>query len=106
MRFFLLFVAFLLLNGCQRAAPKSDQTLMVFAASSLTESFQQIAEAFQNEHAGVDITLHFAGSQALRTQIENGAPADVFASANPAHLDALFDAKLLQTPAIFAHNRL
>lgn len=118
-RILLLILALIVTHGCQRTSPKSPgarasghdapqngQELRVFAASSLTESFQEIARAFEKAHPEVNITLHFAGSQALRTQIENGAPADVFASANPAHLDALLIAKLLQTPSIFAYNRL
>lgn len=104
----------LVASGCERSSPEdednlakeSNQELMIFAASSLTESFQELADAFEKEYSGVDITLHFAGSQALRTQIENGAPADVFASANQKHIDALFSQKLLNTPTLFAHNSL
>lgn len=79
---------------------------MVYAASSLTESFEAMGIAFEKEHPDVDVTLNFAGSQALRTQIENGAPADVFASANQNHLDALYDTNLVNKPTLFAHNSL
>lgn len=76
----LLAVALLLaLTGC---AP-SAQTVTVFAASSLTEAFDEIALAFEAENPGVDIVLNFGGSSTLATQIDEGAPADVFASAAP-----------------------
>lgn len=111
----LIIFGLLVASGCERTSPEdegesaveeSNQELMIFAASSLTESFQELADAFEKEYSGVDITLHFAGSQALRTQIENGAPADVFASANQKHIDALLDQKLVNTPTLFAHNSL
>lgn len=110
-----MLMGLLLASGCERTSPgdedestaeEGNQELMVFAAASLTEAFQEIADAFEKEHTGVDVTLHFAGSQALRTQIESGAPADVFASANQNHIDALLEKKLINTPALFAHNSL
>ncbi len=67
----------------------SPRTLTVFAAASLTQAFEEIGHRFEAEHTGVHITYNFAGSQALRTQIEQGAPADVFASASPADMDAV-----------------
>jgi molybdate transport system substrate-binding protein len=65
------------------------RTLTVFAASSLTDAFTEISKGFEAANPGVTVTLNFAGSQALRTQIEEGAPADVFASANTKEMDAL-----------------
>ncbi|AWV90313.1 molybdate ABC transporter substrate-binding protein [Bradymonas sediminis] len=111
----LTLVSLVILGGCERpqpgeeaelAAQSSNEELMIFAASSLTEAFHEIADAFEKEQSGVDVTLHFAGSQALRTQIENGAPADVFASANSKHMSALLAKDLVGAPALFAHNRL
>ena len=63
------------------AAPEA-RTLNVFAASSLTDAFTEIGKSFEAANPGVTVTFNFAGSQALRTQIEEGAPADVFASAS------------------------
>jgi molybdate transport system substrate-binding protein len=78
--------------------------LVVFAAASLRESFGAIAKTFEREHSRVTVSLALAGSQELRTQIENGAEADVFASADPKHLEPLVAAKLADEPRIFARN--
>jgi len=85
-----------------RAGARRD--LVVFAAASLRESFGELARTFEREHPGVAVSLALAGSQELRTQIENGAPADVFASADPKHLEPLVAAKLVAAPRIFARN--
>jgi molybdate transport system substrate-binding protein len=71
------------------------QTLTVFAAASLTDAFTEIGAAFDAANPGVTTTFNFAGSQALRTQIEEGAPADVFASANKTQMDAVITASLI-----------
>ena len=76
----------------------------VFAAASLREVFETLAKDFEAEHAGTHVALQLAGSQELRTQIENGAKADVFASADTRHMRALEDAKLVGKSAIFARN--
>jgi molybdate transport system substrate-binding protein len=84
-----------------------DVTLTVFAAASLTASFEQVAERFEDEHEGVDVELSFGGSSDLATQIEEGAPADVFASADTATMDELADAGLTGgDPQDFATNTL
>ena len=56
-------------------------TITVFAAASLTESFTTIGKRFETAHPGTRVAFNFAGSPALATQINEGAPADVFASA-------------------------
>jgi molybdate transport system substrate-binding protein len=61
---------------------------------------------FENAHPEVDVVLTFAGSQILRIQIEEGAPADVFASADPDHVNALVDEGLMSAGRTFAHNEL
>lgn len=63
-------------------AAKAEQ-LIVSAAASLTDAFGDIEPAFEKAHPGVDVVMNFASSGALYRQIEQGAPADVFASANP-----------------------
>jgi len=80
--------------------------LHVFAAASLTEAFRDLAAVYEKGHPGVVVELSFAGSQVLRTQIEQGAPADVFASADMVHAEALVDAGLLSTVQVFARNKL
>lgn len=65
------------------------RTLTVFAAASLTDAFTEIGKSFEAANPGVTVTFSFAGSQALQTQIEQGAPADVFASASKSYMDIL-----------------
>jgi molybdate transport system substrate-binding protein len=64
----------------------------VFAASSLTESFTTIGKDFETANPGTKVTFNFAGSSALATQINQGAPADVFASASPSNMKVVTDA--------------
>jgi molybdate transport system substrate-binding protein len=78
--------------------------VVVFAAASLKETFEAIAKNFEAAHPGTHVVLQLAGSQELRTQIENGAKADVFASADTKHMSALQDAGLVGKPTIFARN--
>ena len=90
-------------------APASEPgTLTVFAAASLTDAFTEIGAAFDAANPGVTTTFNFAGSQALRTQIEEGAPADVFASASGKEMDTLVIDKLIaqDAPQIFLTNKL
>lgn len=96
------------LVGCDKSEDSvGDKTrLEVFAASSLTEAFKDIESSFEVAHPGVDVALNFSGSQVLRIQLEQGASADVFASANPKHMAALVEAEIVASSAIFAHNEL
>ena len=85
----------------------SERTVTVFAAASLAESLPAVAAAFEAENPGVEVVFNFAGSQTLRTQLEHGAAADVFASANWEHMASVKRAELLgNTPEYFAANRL
>lgn len=95
--------------GCARGKSGSDvRTLTVFAAASLTDAFIQIGRDFEAEHPGVKIVFNFGGSQNLRTQIEQGASADVFAPANVAEMDRLVAQDLVATgaPQAFLTNGL
>lgn len=98
--FLSVFVVFL------SAAAVEAETVRVFAAASLTEAFQEIAVVFRQQHPEDDVEFNFAGSQVLRIQIEQGADADVFASADRVHMDGLRDKNLVGTDAVFAKNRL
>jgi molybdate transport system substrate-binding protein len=81
--------------------------ITVFAAASLTGSFTEIAEAFQAENPGTKVTFSFAASSALVQQINEGAPADVYASADQANMKKLTDAgNASGEPEIFATNAL
>jgi molybdate transport system substrate-binding protein len=94
------------LAGC--AAPAADaETLTVFAAASLQAPFTALAEEFEAEHPGTTVTLSFAGSSDLAAQISQGAPADVFASADTKNMAKLGDAGLVDgSPRDFATNVL
>jgi molybdate transport system substrate-binding protein len=82
-------------------------TVTVFAAASLTESFTQIGKDFEAANPGAKVTFNFAGSSALATQINQGAPADVFASAAPANMKTVTDAGNSDgTPTTFVKNQL
>jgi len=80
-------------------------TLTVYAAASLKSTFTQIGEKFEAEHPGVTVEFSFAGSSDLVAQIENGAPADVFASADIKNMDKAADL-VDGDPANFATNVL
>ncbi len=79
------------------------EELTVFAASSLREVFSELARQFEEQHQGVKVALQFAGSQELRVQLDNGAAADVFASADEKQM-ALLGGQAPR-PRIFAHNQ-
>jgi molybdate transport system substrate-binding protein len=82
-------------------------TVTVFAAASLTESFNKIGKNFEAANPGTKVTFNFAGSSALATQINQGAPADVFASAAPANMKTVTDAgNGAGTPVTFVKNQL
>jgi len=101
----LLFLALLLLDGCP-CDPRHSSRLHVFAASSLTEAFQELEGAFEVANENADVSLAFGGSQVLRLQIEQGAPADVFASADESHMDALVRTGRVEGSKVFAHSEL
>ncbi len=107
----LLSVVIIVLAGCTAAistAPAEPTRLTVFAASSLTDAFTEIGKAYEAANPGTTVTFNFAGSQTLRTQIEEGAQADVFASANIKEMEALSSGGLVATeaPKPFLKNKL
>lgn len=85
-----------------------EGTVTVLAASSLTEAFTAIGTAFERKYPDVTATFSFNSSSTLATQVEQGAPADVFASADEANMTRLEDAGLVGDGdgAVFARNRL
>lgn len=94
----------LALAGC---GSQGDGELLVSAAASLTGAFADIEEAFERAHPEVDVVLNLGGSSGLREQILEGAPADVFASANLSNMDQVVAAgDTAGDPRIFAVNRL
>lgn len=105
-----LVAGLLLVGGCaneERATAGVGGTVTVFAAASLTEAFTRIGKDFEAAHPGAKVTFSFAGSSALATQIGQGAPADVFASASPANMQAVVDGGgVADAPVTFARNQL
>ncbi|MFE3542608.1 molybdate ABC transporter substrate-binding protein [Nocardia sp. NPDC059177] len=82
-------------------------TVTVFAAASLTETFTELGKQFEAAHPGTKVVFSFAGSSALAEQIEQGAPADVFASAAPKNMQQVLDAgDITAQPVTFVRNRL
>ena len=83
------------------------QTITVFAASSLTDVMKDITQDFQSEHPGTHVELNLAGSQELRLQLEHGARADIFLSADPRQMELAAAGGLIAgQPVVFATNRM
>ncbi len=111
-----LLVLFGALSACGSASSGNSATptaappvtLNVFAAASLTNAFKQIATNFKALHPNVTITYNFGGSNTLATQITQGAPADVFASANQAQMNVVIQGGEVDasTSKVFAQNLL
>lgn len=87
---------------------ETGTTLTAFAAASLTDAFGEIGAAFEAAHPGTTVVFNFAGSNQLATQIVEGAPADVFASANGTQMDVAVESGRIDSdaPQIFVTNRL
>ncbi len=100
MKKLLLVILLLIASGTAASAE-----LTVFAASSLREPFIAIGELFEKRH-GEEVVFNFAGSQTLKTQIEFGAPADLYAAANPMIIRPLVEKGLVGDVRYFAGNRL
>jgi molybdate transport system substrate-binding protein len=110
----LMFPVALLLAACGGVAAQPGPTpspvsgsLTVLAAASLTQAFTKIGTDVHAKYPGVDVKFSFAGSPTLVTQIQQGAPADVFASADQANMQKVVTGGFnMGTPAVFAHNKL
>ncbi len=89
------------------SSPTLSGTISVFAAASLTDSFNALGAAFHRANPDVVLMMNYAGTPTLVTQIEQGAPADVFASADTTNMDRLKgDGFTTGTPQVFARNKL
>jgi molybdate transport system substrate-binding protein len=94
-------------DGTDAADQPGSGAIVVFAAASLTEAFDALAEAFTDANPQVAVTLNLAGSQTLASQILEGAPADVFASANTTQMDAVARSiQLAGAPEVLTANRM
>jgi molybdate transport system substrate-binding protein len=103
--FTVIFMATVLLFTVTQA--QETQTLIVFAAASLTDAFTEIGAAFEAENPGVDVVFSFGGSSQLAAQLAEGAPVDVFASASASQMTVAVEAgRIAGTPETFVKNRL
>ncbi len=93
-------------NGSASSEESEESALTVYAASSLTDAFGELKTNFEEKHPGTEVQPNFAGSSTLLTQLEQGAPADVFASADEAKMDDAVSDGLAEAPQTFARNRL
>ena len=95
----------LLAGGCGAAPPR--QPVTVYAAASLTDVMEALAAAFEQEHPRYEVALNLAGSSLLARQILQGAPADVFFSANVAWMEAVAQGgRVAEAPPVPIRNRL
>ena len=105
-----LLVRLLVLAGVPVLSPATlepPSTLDVYAAASLTEAFQELGRSLEQAHPGLTVRFNFAGSQQLALQIEQGAPADVFASADQRWMSYVVEKGQVEgEPVVFARNRL
>jgi len=103
----IIMVVISLLMGIGSVQAQATQPLIVFAAASLTNAFEEIASGFEAANPGVNVLFNFAGSSDLVAQLSEGAPADVFASANGRQMQAARDAgRIAGWASTFAQNRL
>src|ERR671912_677241 len=85
---------------------EEGETLTVLAASSLTDAFGELSKTFEKQNPGVEVRQSFESSSTLLTQIQQGAPADVFASAAEDEMDiAVNDGLVTGKPKVFVKNR-
>lgn len=99
-------VASVCLGGCAGGGSGDGTTVTVLAAASLTESFSEIADAFERANPGVEVVVGFGPSSGLVSQVIEGAPADVLATANEATMAVAVDAKVAEVARVFASNSL
>lgn len=94
-------------NAGATSIPEITGEITVFAAASLTESFTELGKQFESAHPGTTVRFSFGASSGLATQLIEGAPADVFASADESNMTKVSDASATAgEPTVFATNRL
>lgn len=91
------------LTGCSRNSQR-EETLVVFAPASLRDAFSTLGHEFERAHETSTLVFNFAGTQELRAQLEQGARADAFASADDRHMGELARVGRVVEPVIFARN--
>lgn len=108
----MVILSVVVLAGCRTSEATPEPAgvsgeVRIFAAASLAEAFDDLGRAFVRDHPDAEVLFNFAGSQTLASQIGQGAPADVFAAANPGQMEAVQSGGAVAgTPVGFASNRL
>lgn len=106
-RLLLLILTPLLIAAAARPAPSAPaRTVTVYAAASLTDAFNAVGPEFERSQPGVKVRMNFGASSMLKAQIEQGAPADVFASADMPNMAPLAESRRVLAPQTFARTRL
>ena len=102
------YAVFLVIVAVLSLQVQASQSLTIYAASSLTDAFEELAWEFEQSHPQVEIALNFASSSKLAAQLLAGAPADVFASANDVQMELVVEDGRISKDAvqIFATNQL
>ena len=93
-------------GACGLGGDEEDGEITVFAASSLTEAFTELGKAFEASHPGAKVTFNFAASSALAVQINEGAPFDVFASADLTQMQSASRGGRIEESLAFTYNEL
>jgi molybdate transport system substrate-binding protein len=93
-------------TGSESLPPEPQGTLVVFAAASLAETFDQVETKVERLYPKLDVVMNYGGSAALATQIVEGAPADVFVSASAEAMEPIVEAGLTAHPVDLATNSL
>lgn len=99
-------LALLSLTACGGGASTKKDTLTVFAAASLTESFTTLGKEFEKKYPGVKVKFNFGPSSGLAAQIQQGGQVGVFASASPTNMDTVVQAGEAKDPKTFATNSM
>ncbi len=92
-------------GDAQGAESPEGEQVTVLAASSLTDAFEELARTFEEQNAGAEVRTSFAASSELLAQIQQGAPADVFASASEKNMNTAVGEELVGEVSVFARNR-
>lgn len=107
-KFMLLALSSFFMAACSAQPAAEEETLMVSAASSLSGAMDELAAGFEQHNPGIAIVTNLGSSSKLRSQIENGAPADVFLSASTEDMELLVEDGLADAQSVspFAGNQL
>ena len=92
--------------ACGGPSGQSREPVLVFAAASLTEAFENLADPFEAAQPGMSVELNFGGSSSLAQQILEGAPADVFASADTSNMDHVIEGGAASNSSVLVRNSL